>query len=977
MLRRHQLFVLCCSLSLLATHVWAQLPVPALNSVYPPGGKQGATVDVTVAGANLDDGERLVFSHPGITAQPKMSPVDDFHPTPTKIPDQYAVTIAADVPPGIYEARHIGRYGATNPRSFVVGTLNEVLKVAGNQKPETAMEVAEGSTVTGRVDANAIDYYAINLKAGQRLMVDCLAERIDSRANGTLVMLDANGREVGRSLDVEGLDPVLDFTAPAEGRYVLGMYDFIYGGGPEHFYRLKITAAPHIDFVFPPSGPAGSNNQYTVYGRNLPGGQPADGMMIRDQPLQKLVVNIAIPADELARTQAAIVGSAQPRSVMLDAIEYKLASPQGDSNAVAIGVAHGPLVVEQEPNAAEAPQQTTLPCEFVGQFYPERDQDWVQFAAKKGETYWIEVIGHRLGRNCDPSLLIQRMAKNEKGEDVATDVAAADDAPDRAQRIGGDFDTSSDDPSFKLAVPEDGVYRVGVRDNFGDSRKDPRYVYRLVIRQPAPDFRVAVYPDAPNPNPQLATMETLVVRKGGSAMLKVVAERRDEFQGDINVTIEGLPAGLTTTGAILGGNVDVGTLAITSTDAATAWTGPIRVVAKANINGQEVARPVRTGTLVWGTANRQQIPPVFRATRDLLLCVADKEPERALVVVGDGNVIEMALGGKIEVPVTVTRRGELKDPLKFTAVYLPNEMKPKDLAINNDQTAGKLEMELNNANIKPGVYTFCLKADSKINYARNPESVAAVEAEKAQLDAAIAKLTEQLKAATAARDAAVKAAADAKAAQTAAEQAKAAAAQEAAGKQGDEKVAADAKLAAADKAVADAVAKTAAADEAKVKAEQEVVQLDAKVKQGTALKGPLDQKLNQVKAAAAPKDLAVSYVTTPVKLRVVSSPIKLEVPPPAAAAKPEMKTAFPVNIVRMYNFNEAVEVTLDPPAGVPGLAQIKATIPAGAATANAEIMPQKNAPAGDHVFNVKANGKFGNVNFETIGQVTIKVEAAQ
>jgi hypothetical protein len=59
------------------------------------------------------------------------------------------------------------------------------------------------------------------------------------------------------------------------------------------------------------------------------------------------------------------------------------------------------------------------------------------------------------------------------------------------------------------------------------------------------------------------------------------------------------------------------------------------------------------------------------------------------------------------------------------------------------------------------------------------------------------------------------------------------------------------------------------------------------------------------------------------------------------------------------------------------LQQVKATIPAGAAAGKAELTPQKNAPPGDHVFNVKAKGKFGNVNFETTGQVTIKVEAAQ
>ena len=63
-------------------------------------------------------------------------------------------------------------------------------------------------------------------------------------------------------------------------------------------------------------------------------------------------------------------------------------------------------------------------------------------------------------------------------------------------KIGSDFDASSDDPSYKFAVPEDGTYRLMVRDQFGDGRKDPSFVYRLAIRPPEPDFRLLAYPDA-------------------------------------------------------------------------------------------------------------------------------------------------------------------------------------------------------------------------------------------------------------------------------------------------------------------------------------------------------------------------------------------------------------------------------------------------------------------------------------------------
>ena len=45
-------------------------------------------------------------------------------------------------------------------------------------------------------------------------------------------------------------------------------------GGPDYFYRLSISTAPWIDAVFPPVVEAGKATQVTIYGRNLPGGQP-------------------------------------------------------------------------------------------------------------------------------------------------------------------------------------------------------------------------------------------------------------------------------------------------------------------------------------------------------------------------------------------------------------------------------------------------------------------------------------------------------------------------------------------------------------------------------------------------------------------------------------------------------------------------------------------------------------------------------
>src|SRR5687768_15375359 len=75
----------------------AQLPATQLTSVFPPGGKQGTTVELTIGGNDMDDLERLTFSHPGLVAAPKMSTPTDFEPTPKPLPGQFTLTIAADV----------------------------------------------------------------------------------------------------------------------------------------------------------------------------------------------------------------------------------------------------------------------------------------------------------------------------------------------------------------------------------------------------------------------------------------------------------------------------------------------------------------------------------------------------------------------------------------------------------------------------------------------------------------------------------------------------------------------------------------------------------------------------------------------------------------------------------------------------------------------------------------------------------------
>jgi hypothetical protein len=1011
--------LLGCALAMFAAPAFAQLPVTQLNSVFPPGGKPGSTVEVTVAGNDLEEADKLLFSHPGITAAAKMSTPTEFEKTPKPLAGQFTVTIAAEVPPGIYEVTTIGRFGMSNPRQFAVGTLNEVLDAGGNNSPDKALDVPVGSTVSGRVDQNAYDYLRLNLKQGERVIIDCAAERLDSRLDATLVLLSPQGREIARVKDTIGQDPVLDFTSPAEGAYTLKVYDLVYGGGADYVYRLSVSAAPFVDFVFPPSGPPGSNNSYTIYGRNLPGGQPADGLTIGGAPLQKVQVNIALPGDDAGKSQLAISGPFDPRRAWQDAVEFRLPTPQGPANPVAVYIARsGTVAPETEPNnVPAAATKVTLPCEIAGQFYPNRDLDWYQFDAKKGETWWIEVISHQLGLDSDPAFLLQRVTKNEKGEEQVNEITQADDAQERQQRQPRDFDTSNDDPSFKFTVPEDGTYRLAVRDQFGDGRKDPSYVYRLAIRPADPDFRLLAYPDKPaqgQRDQNQTRLESLTIRKGGATTMTVIVNRRDEFTGDITIGVEGLPEGVTCPGAIVGGDVKQAALVFSATEAVAAWTGPIKIVARGKIGDREVVREARYATVVWGTQNRQQSPPEFKLTRIMQLGIVDKDVEPAFVQIGEDKVYETSLGANVEIPITLTRRGDFKENVKLVADGVPNEIRPKEVNLDGNTGAGKFELALNQQNIRPGVYTFFMRGETKRKYVRNPDAVAAIEAEQKATADLLTQLGEAVKTATTAKDAATKAAQDMAAAAKTAEQKKTEAAnniktktdaakqaadkltqaKEAAAKDTANQGLADAakaaetaaseaaaaqkkaeeELAAADKALTDAQAAAKTAEEARVASEAALKAANDKVTQGNQFKQQLDQRVNQVKQANQPKDTNFALVSTPIKLRIHPHPFNFTATNPPAV-KQGQKVELPLKLERLYGFAEQVELNFMPPQGVQGLSAQNVNLNKDQADGKLEVAAADNATVGQHACTIRCRGRFNNVQVETTATVTVTVEA--
>ena len=951
-----------------------------LNSVFPPGGARGSNVEVTLSGTDLDLADKLHFSHPGLSAALKTREPKPFEEGPQPVPGTFVVTIASDVPPGSYDVRAVGKFGISNARTFAVSDLPEAIEKEPNDTAETAQEVSLGVVSARSNRAADVDWFKFNAKAGQRLILQVFGQRIDSPIDATLTLYDAQGQQIDADRDTEGKDPLIDFAVPADGTYLLKVNDFVYGGGNDHVYRLQIADRPYIDFVYPNAAAPGSKTKLQVYGRNLPGGQATDET-VAGRPLQKLEVTIEVPA---ANGSGALDAENYVTSSgsWIDGFSYRLKSPQGDSNPVLLGYTAAPVVLEQEPNQPVAKAQSvTLPCEFVGRFQQPRDVDYIQFEAKQGQTYWIEAYSQRFGAATDPYLLLQRVQKEANGEEKVTDIREIDDT---ATNVGGlVFNTAADDPSYKFTVPADGTYRLLIRDLYYSG--DPRFVYRVAIRPAEPDFRLVAISPLPTSQRNQVNIWTPLLRRGGTVLIDILALRREGFAGAIEVSAEGLPAGVSCPSVTIGPSQNSAPLVFTAAEDAKNWAGAIRIIGKAKVGDRELVCQARGGAVVWPGATNN--PAQSRLTREVVLAVSEVEEAPFTVQVGDGKTVEMARAGSIEVPVKVTRRGKFSGNVNLAATGLPGTVKVANLVINGNQGEGKIKIDIqNNAPVEP--LTFHLLATTQVDYARNAELVdqakeyqkkidgMAAEADKAAKEqAAAAKTAADAKAA--ADQAATAAAAALKTAEDKLKAAEAAAAKEPEKAElGQAKAEAAQAVEAAKTALTQAqeAAKTAAA--AATTAEQAKTQAEAKAKALQTEKAAAAKAVADRQREAAVKKINVFEPSTPVVLNITPAPIKLK---ELAAAKVRQgeKAEVTIAVERLYDYADPVTVEVTVPGAAKGLKAARVTIEKGKSEAKLAIEADKAAATGSHSLPLKATVRFNNQNLEVTSAVPVTVEAAE
>jgi hypothetical protein len=498
----------------------------------------------------------------------------------------------------------------------------------------------------------------------------------------------------GRDLKVERRGGVLDFKVPADGKYVIKVHELTFKGGPAYYYRLGLWELP-------------------------------DGAPIVRLPSTKPVNSFSWP-------------------------------PQGLPEVAALN--------EVEPNNnRRVAQKITLPCDIAGSFFPAADVDVYEFEAKKGDVWWVEVGSERLGLPTDPAILVQRVTGTGDAE-TAADVAEFSDIPSPVKVSsngyaydGPPYNAGTADPLGKLEIKEDGLYRLQVTDLFGGTRNDPRNVYRLVIRKAAPDFALvawALHMELRNGD-RNAVSKPLALRGGATMALEVIAIRRDGFDGDIDLAMDGLPEGVTSSGLKIPAGQSRGLMLVTAHQNAPRAITNATFTGRAVINGAAVARPCSIASMSFPIPDAWNEVPSPRLMADLPVSVSgiDFAP---VTVAPTTKELTVVAGEKLTVPLSLVRRSEFSGAtLQMRTMGAVFERNPQfDVKLAEDTA----QVVLDTATLKPapGDYLVSFYGGAVAKYRHHPEAVTAAEEakkkaelEQAAADAELKKLTEDAKAAAA------------------------------------------------------------------------------------------------------------------------------------------------------------------------------------------------------------------------------------
>lgn len=225
---------------------------PVVLVANPLGVPHGATTKVSLRGQRFDGATAVKTSVPGVDAKivgqsnaavPNMLKAE-------KVGDRQ-LDLELVVPAAAGEAGRAGEVelvvvtpkGESAPYKLAVGGE---FPIVDDKEPNDGFAqgqpIAVPSIVSGAIhEARNVDVFAVEGKAGQKIVVEVIAARRGSALDAVLTLYDARGTVIAQNDDQPGTaDARLETTLAASGRYLVVLQDANDLGGATHPYRLVV-----------------------------------------------------------------------------------------------------------------------------------------------------------------------------------------------------------------------------------------------------------------------------------------------------------------------------------------------------------------------------------------------------------------------------------------------------------------------------------------------------------------------------------------------------------------------------------------------------------------------------------------------------------------------------------------------------------------------------------------------------------------
>lgn len=399
---------------------------PGFTHTSPGALMPGRTLELTVHGANLVGATNLWT---GFNAKVLSATATNASAA------KFQVSVPADAAVGIHAVRVASANGVSSPVLLMVDDLPSVADRGTNTSAGSAQPLNWPVAVDGASVALGFKFYRVTVKRGDRLAIEVVAQRLNSKLDPVLRLLDLRGRELAFCDDESGLggDCRVAHTFAAAGDYLIEVRDINYAGGGDYRFRLRVGDFPLASLPFPAAVKAGAKGTFDFVGPQVDKLQP---------------VTAAAPAEATRLALAAKF-------------------PGGKSSAFTSALVSGTAeFVDVEPNdTAETATPFTLPAGLNGRFLKPKDRDFWKFDAKKGQRVLFTAQTRSIGSASEVMLQL----RDSKGTAIAS--------------------SSPNDPgegSVTNTIPADGTYFLVVDELI--RRGGPQHAYRIEAELLTPGF---------------------------------------------------------------------------------------------------------------------------------------------------------------------------------------------------------------------------------------------------------------------------------------------------------------------------------------------------------------------------------------------------------------------------------------------------------------------------------------------------------